>query len=241
MSRLADCTETPRAFRHELKYIISTVEKEQLRSRLSGMLQQDSNAQPDGIYKIRSLYFDDYWNNAYYDKLKGINSRYKYRIRIYNDSDRVIHLERKIKQGNYIAKESARLSKNMVVSIMRGEYQPLLRDEQELCRKFYYACTTELYRPRVMVDYEREPYIYPAGDVRITFDTNVRAGLWNLNLFDDKLPTINVLDPDLLILEVKYTELLPSFIQAALPIHSGAPMAVSKYVLGCDRTIYAAR
>lgn len=234
-------TGNPLAFRHELKYVISTPEKEQLKVRLGGLLQQDGNASANGFYKIRSLYFDDYWNSSYEEKLMGVSSRYKYRIRVYDDSDRAIYLEKKIKQGSYIAKESAKLTRSGVDSIMRGDYRFLLSDSQQLCRSFYYACTTELYRPRVMVDYEREPYICAAGDVRITFDTNVRAGIWSLDLFDEQLPTVNVMEPDMLILEVKFTELLPNFIRSALPAHSGPPVAVSKFVLGCDSTIYASR
>lgn len=238
---IAERAEKPHAFRHELKYVISYPEKEQLRSRLSGLLQQDDNASKEGFYKIRSLYFDDFWNSAYDEKLMGVSSRFKYRIRVYNDSDRIIYLEKKIKQGNYISKESARLTRNGVDRILHGDYGFLLKDNQKLCRSFYIALTTDLQRPRVMVDYEREPYVCAAGDVRITFDTNVRAGFWNCDLFDERLPTMNVLDPGLLIMEVKFTELLPNFIRAALPARSSAPMAISKYILGCDRTIYAAR
>jgi hypothetical protein len=239
MSRVEENGRLP--FRHELKYVISNIEKERLRMRLQGLLHQDENALPAGFYRIRSLYFDDYWNAAYEDKLMGVNYRYKYRIRIYKNSGGDIFLEKKIKQGNYIAKESAQLTRSGVERILQGDYGFLLHDGQKLCLDFYQACMTGLERPRVMIDYEREPYVCPAGDVRITFDMNVRAGFWDCNLFDDALPTFDLMDPGLLILEVKFTELLPDYIRQALPVSSSANVAVSKFVLGCDKIYYAAR
>lgn len=229
------------AFRHEMKYVISNIEKERLGARLRGMLQKDASALPEGFYKVRSLYFDDYWNSAYEEKLMGVERRHKFRIRTYNGGGGDIFLEKKIKQGNYIAKESARLSRSDVESILRGDYAFLLQDGRQLCRDFYLACTMGLERPRVMIDYEREPYVCPAGDVRITFDLNVRAGFWDRSLFDGRMPMFELLDPGTLILEVKFTELLPDYIRKALPVSSGALVAVSKFVLGCDKISYAAR
>ena len=61
-------------------------------------LTRDKHARAGG-YTIRSLYFDDYCNSAYEEKDAGILMRKKYRVRIYNGSDKVIKLERKKKYG----------------------------------------------------------------------------------------------------------------------------------------------
>ncbi len=241
MSDPAQNGERPLRFRHELKYLIRYDEKELLCSRLNGLMKRDGNVGPKGYYKVRSLYFDDVWNTAYEDKLMGVSDRQKFRIRVYSDGDNTIRLERKLKRGQYVAKQQAELTRDETERILGGDYSFLLKRDEPLCGIFYNACVTELNRPRVMVDYEREPYVFPAGDVRITFDTDVRAGLWGFDLFDEKLPTINTLDDGWLIMEVKYTEMMPDLLRAALPTRSGVPAAISKYVLCCERTMFAAR
>ena len=113
-------------FRHELKFLINEGERELLKTRMRPLFQLDPHA-VDGQYLIRSLYFDDYWNSAYEEKDMGVMERQKYRIRLYNCQDDVIQLERKRKSGSYIFKESARLTRDEVERILRGEYAFLLQ------------------------------------------------------------------------------------------------------------------
>lgn len=224
-------------YRHELKYLINYADKEVLATRLNGLMERDSHTN-DGLYKIRSLYFDDYWNSSYEEKLMGIAERKKYRIRIYDDSDNVINLEKKIKQDKYIHKESARLTREETEKILCGDYEFLLKKENPLCREFYVECISSVLRPRVIVDYEREPFVFETGDVRITFDTDVRAGSLEFTLFDKTLPTVSVLEPGKLIMEVKFTQLLPRMIKEALPAGAAEISAVSKFLLCCQKTEY---
>ena len=97
-------------YRHELKYLISEADKAELAVRMAPVLRPDPNA-VGGRYAIRSLYFDDYWNSALEEKESGVLLRKKYRIRIYNYSDRRIQLERKKKYGSWIYKESVPLTR----------------------------------------------------------------------------------------------------------------------------------
>lgn len=222
-------------FRHELKYLITPGDAELLKLRLGAIMRLDAKAEETGGYKVRSLYFDDLWNSAYEEKLMGVVSRCKYRIRIYNDSDKSINLERKLKRGNYIAKQSAALTRDEAEMLIGGEYGFLLNNPQQLCREFYYECTTRLMRPRVIVDYERIPYTMPVGDVRITFDMDVRAALLSFDIFDPKLPALGVLEHGNMILEVKFTGLLPGILKKALPQRASQVLSASKYVLACDK------
>ena len=134
-------------FRNEWKYLISEGEKELLRLRMSPFLHLDPHAD-EGGYMIRSLYFDDYWNSAYEEKEAGILMRKKYRIRIYNYSDRSIKLERKKKHGSYIFKESAPLTREEVEKILAGDYEFLLKSQYPLCREFYVECVSNMMRPQ---------------------------------------------------------------------------------------------
>lgn len=224
-------------YRHELKFLISEAEHEVLRLRLKSLMKLDPHA-ADGGYLIRSLYFDDYWNSAYEEKEMGILSRKKYRIRIYDCSDAVIKLERKKKAGAYIYKEDAPLTRRQVEQILAGEYEFLLKSSYPLCREFYLECMCNVMRPRVVVDYEREPWIMDEGTVRITFDQDVRAAVSGYNLFDKTLPTLPVLESGKLVMEVKYTELLPQLIREIIPPSSQEFTAVSKYVLCYEKTRY---
>jgi hypothetical protein len=227
-------------YRRELKYIINYPDLALIRMRLSALLQLDAHAQnrPNGIYTVRSLYFDDYYNNSYNQKYMGVSDRQKYRIRMYNQSTDVISLERKVKGDCYICKEVSALSQPEVKDIMLGDYGFLLQSPLALKQQFYHECQTKIMRPRVVVEYERQPYVMDAGEVRITFDMNVRAGLSGLDIFDDEMVMVELLEPHQLIMEVKFTEFLPAIIQKVIPPEASELAAVSKFVMACDQTIY---
>lgn len=225
-------------YRNEFKHIINYGDYALLRLRLKNLLSADSHVEFDGSYSVRSLYFDDYYNRAYHDNYLGAYQRSKYRIRIYNQSEQRIMLEKKNKVGLHNYKQTAPLTVEEVYCILRGEFEFLLRSPINLLKVFYYECVSNLMRPRVVIDYEREPFVMEAGDVRITFDRNVRAGVDGFDIFDPDMPTIEVLPPGQLIMEVKFTELLPSIVREALPAKASEYTAVSKYILGCDRTMH---
>ncbi|MEG2480985.1 MAG: polyphosphate polymerase domain-containing protein [Clostridia bacterium] len=222
------------AYRHELKYLINMPDYALLRARMLSVLSRDPNTGPTGEYWIRSLYFDDYWNTGYEDKEGGYLLRKKYRIRVYNCADDLIRLERKKKFGAYIYKQAAPLTRPQVQSILEGDYAFLLQSEHALLREFYFECTSRIMRPRVIVDYDREPFVMEAGDVRITFDKHVRAGMGRFELFDTKLPTLETLPGNQMIMEVKYTQFLPAEVKTLLPPRASLLTAASKYVLCCD-------
>lgn len=223
-----------RAYRHELKYFINLPEYALLRQRLAAVMRRDPHVGPSGEYMVRSLYFDDYWNTAYQDKENGTFVRKKYRIRIYDHRDTQIFLERKAKVGDYIHKDSAPLSRADVEAIVAGDYGVLRRRRESLLLEFYFECTANLMRPRVIVDYDREPFVMDAGEVRLTFDKHVRAGMGRLALFDADLPTAEVMPADRLILEVKYTSFLPKMLRRMLTVRSADLTAASKFMMCCD-------
>lgn len=225
-------------FRHEQKYLINYSDYTVIKTRLDKLLEKDENTNEENFYHIRSLYFDDIFNKAYHEKYMGVMNRSKFRIRIYNGSDDVINLERKLKSDRYIYKQSAPLTKDQFYSILDNDYSFLFRSEKELHQVFYYECTTHLMRPRVIVDYEREPYVLDTGRLRITFDMNLRAGLEGFDLFNAEMPMVEVLDPGQMVLEVKYAELIPKVIREVLPVKAADYAAVSKYILCCDKTVH---
>ncbi len=224
-------------YRHELKFLINYGDKAALTCRMEPLFKLDPHATSGG-YCIRSLYFDDYWNTAYEEKDAGVLLRKKYRIRIYDFSDRVIKLERKKKFGQWIHKEDASLTRDEFYRILDGDYDFLLRSDQSLCREFYAECVSHVMRPRVIVDYEREPWIMDAGTVRVTFDMNMRAGICGFDIFDADLPTLPIVEPDKLIMEVKFTEFCPQSVRDIMPPAASELTAFSKYALCYEKTAY---
>ena len=225
-------------YRHELKYLINYQNYVLTKLRLRSVMPTDANVDIDGSYSVRSLYFDDYYNHAYNDKFAGVQNRSKYRIRIYNYAEKTLHLEKKIKSGLYNHKQTASLTKSQFYDIVQGDCEFLLKSPLNLLQIFYHECMSNFMRPRIIVDYEREPYTMEAGDVRITFDKNVRAGLKGFDIFDNSIPTMETLDPGLVIMEVKFTEFLPNVIRRILPSNAAEYLALSKYILCCDKTLH---
>ena len=221
-----------RRLRHEQKYYISYGEYYNLVSRLNGVMQRDVNGGENG-YFIRSLYFDDMHDSAYYEKEAGVYSRTKYRIRIYNysDKDGNIKLEQKCKIDRYISKSSAIITKNEFYKILDGDTAFLLDKGKRAARDFYIASKTALLHPTVIVDYYRDAFTMEEGNVRITFDKELRAGINTFDVFDRDALTVKAYPPGRLVMEVKYDDYLPKKVQKIIQPDCGDYMAVSKYVL----------
>ena len=230
---MANTKETAgKPYRHELKYIISEGEHQLLSTRVKACLKQDYHASINGgEYFIRSLYFDDPFDTALWEKSSGVGSRDKFRIRIYNMQDNTIKLERKHKEGQYIKKDSVSLSREDCEAIMRGKFECLKRNPDPFAMQFYGIFVSNHLRPKVLVDYTREPYVFPAEDVRITFDKNVRTALRCTDLFNPNVVTYHVWDlRNCMILEVKFNESLPLYVQELLTLGASERTAASKYV-----------
>ncbi|MCI7737466.1 MAG: polyphosphate polymerase domain-containing protein [Clostridiales bacterium] len=215
--------------RHELKYLITPAELSVLRGVLKPIMQLDPNGNENNEYIIRSLYFDTINDDALMEKIAGVGNRKKYRIRIYNFSDRVIKLECKSKYGDLISKQSVSIPRDLAEQLIAGDPEGLQRMRHPLLHDVYREMRTRLLRPAVIVDYVREAYIHPAQEVRITFDKQLRTGLYSTDLFNPSLPTYPVFDDPVEVLEVKYDEFLPSHLQTVLSGITAQRSAVSKY------------
>ena len=216
--------------RHELKYFINERQYFVLSGILDNLLNRDPNGDEYNEYHIRSLYFDTVFNSALFDKLNGVQNRDKYRIRIYNFSDKVIKLECKTKVGSLISKRSISIPRQLCEQLMAGDPAGLETTRSGLLNDVFREMTVNLLRPVVLVDYVREAYLHPAEEVRITFDKQLRTGMLSKELFDPYVPTISPFDENLMILEVKYNRILPSYIRDILntSCQGALPSAISK-------------
>lgn len=199
-------------YRHEFKYEISCFDYFAMRGRLRAVMQSDPHT-VDGRYKIRSIYFDDHNDKALREKVNGVQKREKFRIRYYNDDFSVISLEKKMKINTLCMKASVRLTKQECESILNGDIDWMPRHPEPLVGEFYTKIKGGLLRPRVLVSYTREPYIYKAGNVRVTFDMDIRTTAFHKHFLEDDVLDIGVADESgHMILEVKYDDFLPEVI-----------------------------
>ena len=222
-------------YRNELKFVINTLEYQELRNVLRTIMIPDPNVGEDGEYNIRSLYLDDMYRTAYNEKLDGVEIRKKYRIRIYNCSDQVISLECKHKRGPYIYKESVKLTREEYERMLHCDYGFLLKKDSQIAKEFFVDARTKQIRPWVIVEYDREPYIDKVGTVRITFDKNLRASAPEEDMFSASAPSFSIMQPGEMILEVKYTGVLPEKIRRIFQNYSFTQTSASKFCLCADK------
>jgi len=219
--------------RHELKFFITDVQYHVLSSMLKNVLHPDPNGDENNQYHIRSLYFDTAFDEALNDKISGVANRNKYRIRIYNFSDKMIRLECKSKFRDLISKRSVRITRDLAEQLISADPTGLENTASGLVSDVYREMRTKLLHPVVIVDYLREAYLHPVEDVRITFDRQLRTGLNSIDLFNPHVPTVPPFDHEEIILEVKYNHELPPYISQVLSyaLRDGAVQsAISKYV-----------
>ncbi len=220
--------------RHELKFLINYGEYAHLSRTLDYLLQRDPAGDEFNEYAVRSLYFDTVFDDFLYEKISGVGDRKKYRLRIYNFSDKQIKLECKSKYGNLISKKTLGIPRDLAEQIMACDPTGLEETGETLLHDIYREMKNRLLKPVVIVDYVREAYIHPAEEVRITFDKQLHTGLFKTNLFDRYLPTMPAMDNNLIVLEVKFNRVLPDYLQSVLSGAFAERMAVSKYVM-CRR------
>lgn len=226
-------------FRKELKYTIYQHEFAKLRPTLTALMRRDLHGGDFG-YVVRSLYFDSVYDRDYYATVDGYLKKAKIRLRTYGEGS-AIKLELKQKEGSDSYKQSLLVSREEAECMTRCEYDFLAQRPEPVARKIYMRLLQGAYQPRTLVEYDREAYTYEAGDVRVTFDTGVRATASDWNLFAKNPPWTTLIPNGTGVLEVKYTSLLPPFLKRLVQTDR-LEVANSKYVqarqfyqLGGDR------
>ena len=230
--------QNEKKYRNELKYICTEADLAILESRIKVLCKRDPHVGSSGTYDIRSIYFDDVNDSCFNENESGADPRAKFRIRIYNGNANRITLEKKSKSHGMTHKDSAILSRDQFNDIMSGKPSGLFKnssDSAPLLNQFEALMYTKGYRPKTIVAYKRTPFVFKAGNVRITLDRNIgHTDKFDL-FFDETLPSTPVLANGTHILEVKYDELLPDFLYNALNLDGLKYTNFSKYYLSRKR------
>ena len=201
-----------------------------MRPRLKAVMSSDPHADTDGRYLVRSIYFDNSDDKVLREKIDGVNNREKFRLRYYNDALSFITLEKKTKNNRLCTKESVVISEEEFRRILNGDTHFMRDHDADLIREFYAKMNYQRLKPRLMVSYVREPYIFSAGNVRVTFDSGIRTSLFDCEFIDRDMSNISATDsPGDIVLEIKYDAFLPEIIQDIVQVPMLRQQAFSKY------------
>ena len=214
--------------RHELKHYINASDYALLRARLRAVAKPDNNVSVDGGYAVRSLYFDNYNDKAIVEKISGQSRREKFRLRYYNGDISFIRLEKKSKANRLAYKESVQVTSEQCIALLTGDYECLKEPDVPLLMELYTKIRYQNLRPKSIVDYRREAYVFHAGNVRITFDSDIRVSNSYTGFLNPDLVTIPAAGS--MILEIKYDDFLPDIISDILQIGWRNQAEFSKYL-----------
>ena len=216
-------------FRHELKFEVDRGQYMIIRQRLRAVCEPDPHAGDDGTYLIRSIYFDNADDKALAEKVNGVSTREKFRIRYYNDSMDYITLEKKQKIGDLCKKVECGLTRDELCDILSGDTAFMKCHDAPLVREFYGSMKIHSLRPKVLVSYRREPYIYRPGNVRVTFDSSIRTTMFSKSFVEDIVDVSATDDARMMIMEVKYDDFLPDIIKTIVNEGNIRQQSFSKY------------
>jgi len=227
--------EQEKHYRHEFKYVIPYSDYLAMRARIRKVMRPDKHTSPEGTYRIRSIYFDNSDDKALQEKISGIPRREKFRIRYYDDDFSFIALEKKMKTDTLCLKYFARLTEEECRRILCGDLSFMKEHPEGLVKELYAKMKYQRLKPRVLVSYLREPYIYIPGNVRVTFDSEIRTSLFHREFLTKEFTDVSATDtPQDMILEVKYDEYMPEIIWNLIQVPGIRQQAFSKYA-ACRR------
>lgn len=222
--------EKVKQYRHELKYSVSYADYLAMRTRLQMIMKRDPHVSSDGLYLIRSIYFDNSDDKVLFEKVNGYAKREKFRIRYYNDDLSYITLEKKQKNNDLSLKSGTRITEDEYKKILTGDTAFMKEHDSDIVRELYSKMKYQRLRPRILVSYVREPYIFKAGNVRVTFDSKIRTSLFTRDFLTGNVSDISATDnPEDMLLEVKYDAFLPEIIQDIIQVKGMRQQAFSKY------------
>lgn len=220
--------EVLKTLRHEFKYIISYPDMLKLREKLDEVLEIDRDYNG---YMIRSLYFDSVDDDDYYDKLDGSMYRKKIRLRIYEPNPSFVKLEIKEKSDIHQLKSSLIISQDEAKELINGNYEVLLKYEEDVAQKIYLILKRGLYKPKVIIEYQRVAYI-TGTTTRITFDYEIKKSNDFDSFFDEDINYYDLIDRKDIVLEVKFDRFLEPYLSNILASYGTRNQSVSKYVMG---------
>ncbi len=235
--------QTPLHFaRFEFKYVLSAKKRKEVESDLFYFLDVDPFAKdiPDNRYFVRSLYFDDPVLSSHFDKIDGLKTRSKFRLRTYTrdlDDPAPKFLEIKGRHNNLVFKHRTPIDGDGVNWCnIRGTAlaETLLSKAQpsDIRDQFAYEFYRKRLQPVALIDYRRRPYVskYDPG-FRVTFDEELQVTHTD-KLFPGHSVQPRWIMPGRTVIEVKFRHHLPSWFHRVIQAHELQRRSISKICSG---------
>ncbi|MEO6597055.1 MAG: polyphosphate polymerase domain-containing protein [Planctomycetota bacterium] len=228
--------------RFEFKYVLDRNRREEVEAELQHFVELDPfvAGQPTHMYFVRSLYFDDRSLSAFHDKMDGMLTRSKFRVRTYGRSldDRAPwFLEIKGRHNNLVFKHRTPI---------KGDFDPRVRGEalsRLLLRaaepgtvrdQFEFALYRQQIQPIVLVDYVRRPYVSRFDpEFRLTFDAELAASATD-TMFPDAAVRTRPMLRGMTVMELKFRRHVPVWFHRILQAFELRRTSISKICAGTE-------
>lgn len=233
----------PQSFaRYEFKYLLGTALCEQIESEVSHFMRYDGFVHPEfgNRYPVKSLYFDNAVASNYYEKIDGVKTRRKFRIRTYTDDPKEEspvflevkgrHIERTYKSRVRIGRDQVELfTKNLDCSFLLSTFPGV-----DLIESFIYDSIRKTVRPAVLVDYMRRPYTSDYDrNFRATFDSHLTAVACGELFPSSGVRRMECL-PGYTVLEIKFDRRIPAWFHRVLQSYNLRRLSISKFCTGME-------
>jgi hypothetical protein len=218
--------------RYEFKYLAPLSQLSILEDMFSPWLDPDPHGDADtGRYTVHSIYFDTPDLRFYREKVEGIMNRFKLRMRGYENGvpGSNVFFEIKRKNNMVISKTRHAAPVSDVENIIGENAQRDGNTDTALSAFLYHMDALSL-SPSALIRYDRTAFVDPSGgSVRVTFDTSLRTKarptITELYSTDD----IRDVMEDQLILEVKFENDMPQWLEDVMDRLALQRTSVSKY------------
>lgn len=217
--------------RREEKYALHTSEAIYYADQFDQLLPKDAYSE-SGSYMVRSLYFDTVNDRDFFEKINEQNLRRKIRLRIYDPSDQKAKLEIKEKQGVFQKKRSLTVTKADALELIAGNISVLFNYKDDLADELYALMAMGYYRPKTIIEYQRKAFMAKENNIRLTFDSEIRATESSFDLFAEDLLLYPIANENYVIFEVKYNRFMLSYIAEIIAEVDRRQVSSSKYCMG---------
>lgn len=228
--------------RYEFKYLLRLERRRSIEEEVTHFMYFDghAHAELDDAYWVRSLYFDNLWAANYYEKIDGMRTRRKFRVRTYTtkpDPEVPIYFEEKGRHNERTYKNRVAIDPEtlpLFESPERHEELLFLYPDVPLIESFVYESIRKMLAPCVLVDYIRRPYMSEFDmNFRATFDSSVRATA-TYRLFPGAEQSWYGIEQGKTILEVKFNRRIPAWFHRGLQAHGMHRLSISKFCRGME-------